>query len=455
MKSMHFLKSQMGTNGLRLDASFHLSDGASTRRALARMPYSRITIGQTLSRSFYGGRDKRVYVNSPDHGIPFLGGSTMLKADLSGVKLISKKKTPNIENTILDSGWILVSRSGTIGKCVFSCGIHKGFAASEHVIRLVPNNTMPSGVIYSFLASRFGYALMTQGMFGSVIQEVEPEYIESIEIPVFPEEMQKKVHELIIESAELWSEADYLLKTAKGKVSAYIGADSTKRNLAGVTQWSQINSSLQVRLDAPYYINRGTSFIKNAKREMKKLEDCNVRIYRPGIFKRNYVENGFCYIKGSELFLRNPFSKCEHLSKTKTPFLDELTLKENQLLFTCAGTCGQVKLITKEYEDYSAIGSQDIIRIESHDELFSYAYLFVYLQLPIINDYIQSLKYGSVIERLEPIHVAALQIITPNMDLVKEINTLISKYKDCIYIEFKNQEKAIRLIEEEIEKWQK
>ena len=125
MKSMFFSKTQMGNNGLRLDASFHLSDGASTRRALARIPYRRIPIGQTLSRSFYGGRDKRVYVNSPDHGIPFLGGSTMLKADLSGVKLISKKKTPNIENTILDSGWILVSRSGTVGKCVFSCGIHK------------------------------------------------------------------------------------------------------------------------------------------------------------------------------------------------------------------------------------------------------------------------------------------------------------------------------------------
>ena len=55
------------------------------------------------------------------------------------------------------------------------------------------------------------------------------------------------------------------------------------------------------------------------------LGKCGVNISRPGIFKRVYVnKGGLPYIKGSELALCNPFANCVYLSKTKTPFLEEL-----------------------------------------------------------------------------------------------------------------------------------
>ena len=46
----------------------------------------------------------------------------------------------------------------------------------------------------------------------------------------------------------------------------------------------------------------------------------------------------------------------------------------------------------QEYEDRGAIGSPDIIRLVSSDSLFTTEYLFAYLQLPPIYDYMQSLK---------------------------------------------------------------
>src|SRR4051812_26107385 len=39
---------------------------------------------------FIGGRAKRLYVDDPEHGIPFLSSSDMLLASFDGVKLISK-----------------------------------------------------------------------------------------------------------------------------------------------------------------------------------------------------------------------------------------------------------------------------------------------------------------------------------------------------------------------------
>ena len=171
------------------------------------------------------------------------------------------------------------------------------------------------------------------------------------------------------------------------------------------------------------------------------------------MFKRSYVENGYPYIKGSDLFLNDPFRKCEHLSRTRTPKLEELWLKENQILITCAGACGLVKLITKEYEEKKSIGSPDIIRLVSEDLLFTKEYLFVYLQIPAIYDYMQSLKYGSVIERFDISNIETIPIVKPTEELSKKVTDIIRYYADCNYRSFKAQEKAIRMVEEEIEKW--
>ena len=185
------------------------------------------------------------------------------------------------------------------------------------------------------------------------------------------------------------------------------------------------------------------------------IGDINAIVRRPGIFKRNYVANGIPYIKGSEIFLNNPFRRCEHLSRTRTPFIDEMTLYEGQILITCAGSVGSVKMITKEYEDKKAIGSQDIIRLISNDELYTREYLFTYLQMPFVYDYIQSMKYGSVIERIEPFHVESIPVVTPTKELSEEITLIIKRYMDYTYRAFIAEENAIQIVEEEIEKWNK
>ena len=451
MKSMFFSKTQMGNNGLRLDASFHLSDGASTRRALARIPYRRIPIGQTLSRSFYGGRDKRVYVNSPDHGIPFLGGSTMLKADLSGVKLISKKKTPNIENTILDSGWILVSRSGTVGKCVFSCGIHKGFAASEHVIRLVPNGTMPAGVIYSFLASKYGYALMTQGMFGSVIQEVEPEYIESLEIPVFPEELQKKVHALITESAKLREEADADLKKAISYFDNQMPQVS-KRFIGSISK-SQIVNHYH-RLDSQYQlgIREMDSIHKTCQYEQIKISDLAQRIFVGDRGKRMYSARGIPFISSSDMMLFNAGRTAKTISKNN-PGLESLIVHENDILISRSGTVGNVVIVGRDLAE-TAI-SEHALRLVIDKNKISPLYVFVFLKSSIAQFRMNFSAYGSVIITLNETMIGDIRVPILPQEQKDHIIELSGYYKDKLSEAAEKENEAIRLIEEEIEKWQK
>ena len=68
---------------------------------------------------FIPGRFARIYVDDPDYGEPWLSPSDMQKSDLSNVRYVSSKYTPNIDGLRVHHQWILLSRSGTIGNLVY------------------------------------------------------------------------------------------------------------------------------------------------------------------------------------------------------------------------------------------------------------------------------------------------------------------------------------------------
>jgi restriction endonuclease S subunit len=457
MKATKVKSSNLSNNGLRMDASLYLSEGIQILSLLNAPQIKTKPLKDITSDIFYGNRSRRVYVTNPKNGIPFIKGADITKSDFSSLKLISKKKTKNLESYALKEGWTLITRSGSIGNTAFVNEDFIGKAASDDIIRVCPKD-IPAGFLYAYLSSKLGNTLLTQNKYGAVIQHIEPEHIENIPVPIFSESKQQEIHNLIVESAKLRVEANRLLEEAKilleKEINVYFQKESFK---IGSNNIKDIFSSLQCRLDPPALISDGVETINKLKKNgvaFKSLSECNTYVYRPGIFKRSYVEKGYPYIKGSELFDNNPFLRCQYLSKTKTPFVEQMLLRENQILITCAGSCGQVKLITKEFEDKGAIGSQDIIRVEAKDSLFTTEYLFIYFQLPFVFDYIQSMKYGSVIERIEPFHVESVPVFVPTEKVSKEITDKISTYKKNMHVAFNKEAQAISLVEKEIESWQ-
>lgn len=328
---------------------------------------------------------------------------------------------------------------------------------SQHVMRVIPSTKIKEGMLYAYLASKYGHLLLTTNTYGSVIPTLNADGIGTLPIPVFPESFQSAVDDLIQESARLREEATEKLEEAKRKVEEYCNLPFTKKfgAKANSTKISTVLKTLNTRIDPPIYINDGVDWMAHLKKETVRLGDVDIETWYPGIFKRIYVAHGLPYIKGSSVFDVNPFKSCDHLSFSRTPMLDELWLTDGLLLITCAGAVGLVKLITKEYEDKHAIGSPDIIRLISNDKLFTTEYLFAYLQIPAVYDYMQSLKYGSVIERFDIDNVKTIPIVKPTEELSVEITELIKAYKDCTYCAFNSEEKAITMVEDEIEKWNK
>lgn len=436
---------------MRIDGKFHLSDGLQVRKLIKNAPYKVRSIFDVTSNIYCPGIFQRHYTSS---GTPFLGGADIQKQSYDSGKYLKESTTPNHEILAIKKGWTLVTCGGTVGETAFANRELAKCWLSQHVMRLIPDGIKP-GMLYSYLATNEGKMLLTTNTYGSVIPTLNSNSIGELPIPEFPESFQQEVDDLIQESARLREETTRLLETAKKLLSDYINNDfaSTSGCVTATRNIQDIRNSLQCRLDPPALINNSVLAFEQIKERCVKLGACNVSIWYPGMFKRAYVKNGLPYMQGSSVFEVNPFVRCAHLAKSRTPKLDELWLKEDLILITCAGSCGQVKLITKEYEDKNAIGSPDIIRIKSKDNLYTSGYLFTYLQIPIVQDYMQSFKYGSVIERFDALRTESIPVVKPTQELSDEITALIKQYKECTYHAFCAEEEAISMVEAEIESW--
>lgn len=170
---------------LRLDARYyrtHRNNAHHVNKKKNGWDYMRIN--DVVESIFYPGRFTRNYVESETDSIPFLGGTNITQLLLRTEKRISIKN-PKIEELKVKQGWILITRSGSVGIVSTVPAAWDGHAFSEHVIRIVPNDEkLPREYLFAFLKTKFAQELIARGVYGSVIDEITPEYIGKLEIPV-------------------------------------------------------------------------------------------------------------------------------------------------------------------------------------------------------------------------------------------------------------------------------
>lgn len=436
----------------RTDARYHLSEGQNVQRCIAASPYPLTTIKEVSEDIFIGNRAKRVYVKDCNHGIPFLSSSDILKADLDNVKFASKKYTPEIERMSLKKGWTLISRSGTIGNCAFANAKHAQKLASEHVLRLVPNNILKGGLVYAYLASKYGHSLLTQGTFGAVIQHIEPAFVGSIAIPFFPDSFQREVDDLIQESAQLRENAIYAQEYAIRMINELFSVSFQQKQFGKVSSIEIINS-INKRFEAAFHISEGKdidSYIKNHY-EWKTLGEVCSSISRPDIFKRYYVKNGITFLGGADIFLATPDSE-KRLSKTKTENISQLAIKEGTILLPRSGTIGNVAWAHAGHAQ--KLASEHVIRLLPNDILRA-GYVYAFLASKYGKLLIQRYIFGSVIQHVEPPHLKLIPVPIIDQKTMDDIHDKIMIYSSAMGKAIEFERKAILMVEQEIEKWNK
>lgn len=453
----------------RFDASYHLSEGEEVKRLINACPYPLLKVSDASKDIFIGNRAKRVYVKKRSHGTPFLSSSDILQADLENVKIASNKYTPNIEQMKLQKGWTLISRSGTIGNCAFANAKHAQKLASEDVIRLVPNNILREGVVYAYLASKYGHSLLTQGTFGAVIQHIEPDFVGSLPIPNFPESFQKEVDELIQESARLREEATVALNKASELLKQYAslsdltesdydyyGPHSSERKVSYfIRSRKEIDSTTINAFNHSERIRNTKDKIKCKTKPLKEII-LNGDTFSTGSFPRVEVKEGkgIMLINQSDIF--DSIIKGKYISKRNVKLSN--LVEYGEVLIAGVGTMGENETFCRTiFANEDLVGqlvSGEFIRMKTNDKVPS-GYLYTWLSSDYGFRFVRNLQTGTKLCRPIPRLVLEIPVPILEKEQMEEIDWIVKqahtkKHKaNCL------ERKAILMVELEIEKWNK
>lgn len=471
MKTLDVSSSWIAESALRLDAEYHLSDGRKTRAIIRNAPFKLESLGDLTERVFYGGRSSRKYVTDKDRGVPFIGSKDMLKVDVSPKKYISMKNTIDISSYLLDLNWILVSRSGTVGNTTFVNVDFLNKGASEHIIRIVPNNKIEPEYLYAFLSTRYGYALMTQGTFGGVIRHIEPDFLEEISVPILPQKQRTKIAAIINESYNKKAQANRLLKQADELFFSchglkrltiddydFFAHHDYKRSPAIFEVSSDKIDSLTFHaFNHSEKITNIVKYIRNTT-STKTLIDCldDSKFFSTGSFPRLELKSpkSIRLINQTDIFNSKIIGKSIARKKVR---VDNL-VKYGEVLIAAVGTLGENETFGRTVfanEELSGqLVSGEFIRMKTSDEIPS-GYLFTWLNSEYGFRLIRSTHTGTKLCR--PIQKLLAKIPVPILPTEKmnEIDQLVKTAYSLRWESVLLEKEGIDLIEKEIESWQK
>ncbi len=194
----------------RVDASYHVPIVAAIVEHMKQYATEVTTVGDSrISKEvILPPRFARVYVEE-GYGSVLIGGKQINELDPSGKKYLSKTMHKSLmEKLEVAQNTILITRSGTIGKTVLVPKHWEHWIPSDHIIRVVPANRDIAGYLSIYLASEYGYPLITHYTYGSVVDEIDDTHVSSIPIPLLKNtDVQRHINDLALEANEKRYEA--------------------------------------------------------------------------------------------------------------------------------------------------------------------------------------------------------------------------------------------------------
>lgn len=469
MKTAIIRSSWMDGYGYRLDTKPYLGGALETKVLLEKIPVRKDKL-QSLTIGFDGGiyngpKFSRTYVDSAENGVPFMGSSSMLYADLSNLPFLSRKRAESKQLCHLEikPGMSLISCAGTIGKMAYARPDMSGIWSSQHVMKIVPNSEkIRSGYLYAYLSSKFGLPLVTSGTYGSIIQGIEPHHIEGLPVPRLGDAIEKEIHDLIESAGQSLTAFSQLLRQATDSVLTEAGIPDIPRHKwlhnSARLGWSQprIRSDSLRALNYDCRIASVNQKIRGGKHD--QLGDLCEPKYFHGhtVFTRIDADekHGVKLVGQREAFRIWPEGRT--IARTSIVGLG-LLVQPGTTLIPSHGTFGEFELycravyVTKRTSAYAFSG--DFYRCVPRPDGIPPGYLFAFMRSEVAFRMLRSISAGGKQQYQHPTLMYELPV--PRLDKTREIE--IAKLIDRAAKEFDHaldcEEKARQLVEQKIESY--
>lgn len=451
--------------------NYHLNYGKKRIDRAIKNKKSFIPLGEAVKEVYTGGIFKRIFVDKEEFGLPYISAQHMMNSDpLEVAKTISKKYTPRIEDMTLKPKQILVSCAGTIGNVRLIGEDLDGVIGSQDIIRVISdNNKIPYGLVYAYLASPTAFNYMQSFIYGSVVPRIEPNTLAKLPVPNFSDPLQQEVHSLIVKSANIRLEAINILKQAKLEIKnkakledlttldyEYFGNYYNERPVSTFSR--NIKEISSTTINAFNYSKR----VENLEERVRKgpyltLSEClnEKQFFTSGSFRRLELDspNSIKLINQSDIFQ----------IKKKGKLLARIFIKVNNLveygevMIAGVGTLGEgetfCRAIFCNEELENQLVSGEFIRMKTNAKVPS-GYLYCWLSTDYGFRFIRKTQTGTKLCR--PIQELLKEIPVPLLshEVMEQIDNEVKRAHTMLYDALLLEEKAIDLVEKEIESWQ-
>ena len=448
----------------RMSANFFDIEGREARKILEKGIYPTLSLcgdESAFSTAYYLGRFKRIYVTKSE--FPIYQPAQICEFDPKPSAYISSLTQTDINALRVKKRQILLTRSGTVGRCSYAGKTLHNRIFSDDLIRITPKQF--SGYVYAFLCSKIGQAIIKTNQYGAVVSHIEPEHLHNLPVPNPPELLQREIHLLIEESFRLRDESNALMNQAQSLLKEALNLPDievfAKRaqqfdTSVAVSNYSVPLSNLSNRFDASAH----KPIVQEIKQHLQQYADevttvgdgcISKSVILPGRFKRVYVAEdvGVVFVGGKQILELDPGNKKYlSLSHHRDRIDMQLRLKENMTLVTCSGTIGKVAIVPTHWNNWTA--SQHIIRVVPASQDIA-GYLYAWMSSPCAQPLITAHTYGAVVDEITDHHIASVPIpLCRDTHTQDKINSFVLKANSMRYKAYLLEQDALRVMNNKV-----
>lgn len=394
----------------RFDASYYASDVIAANVLVTKIEnrgFRVLKCSDFAKQVFWPGRFKRSYV-STGKGEPFYTASEVFLFYNKPRKFIMNYP----KNVLVKKKYILITRSGSVGRVIIANKYLENVALSDDLIRIIPSEDCEMGYLYAFLNTWMGQALLTKDQYGATVKHIEPHHIASIPIPILGE-IREKVNTQIEQAHFLREEAQGLLLSAMSKLQNELGLqeisnrDANYLNIenSDITKCFSINASkLCLRFDGSYHnplAQAAVQYLQGLTKTafVQTLDSVLMKAFVPPRFKRLYVDGdleGVPMLQGTHIPLIKP-QNIKYIWRQMKDFA-QYTVNKNWILITCSGTIGKTSLVSKFWDGWTA--TNHILRLVPNEQKIDPGFLTAFLLSQYGQLQLQRLIYGGVVDEI-------------------------------------------------------
>ena len=404
----------------RMEAENYLATGYGQKLALQALLGDRKKTLSNFAKVWQPSRLKGIQVSS-DFGTPFLAATQVFDLIPISRKFLSLDKTENSSGRFIETGTIVVTCSGSVGRATLVTSALEKTLVSHDLLRVEPKDPELWGWTYAFLRSKFARAMMSSSQYGHIIKHLEPSHLEILPAPLPSREIAERMQEMSARILADRNKATSLMSAAMDLYANVIGSPdkhgrgditfsvSARSLMSGRRRFEGIYHNPTVRTLQNHFKRSGFSTCS--------LSDAGYDLWLPTRFKRIPAVEGVELIGSANLFEINPDLE-KRIADGNFGDRHSGRVKRGWLLLARSGQTYGLNgtlVIANEFHENKVV-SDHVIRIAPKAECkVRPGYMYVALSHPELGrPMVKALAYGSSIPEIDVADIANLQI--PRLD---------------------------------------